>query len=199
MAARLSHPAAPPPRARDLRPDLAGRLCRHVLIYGNNLQAFLDTAWRTLHWAGSWWGWGSRRWTGSAAGSGIWVVARHVHPKPPLSGMILAGGMSAWAAYLTPLQSGAGADDDLHHAALRRPAAGGGDVDPHDVHRHGALLRASPGRSPSSSAPASRSGSDGDVLGLSLYDLFLGSLSVFVALGVRADRRHRLPAAHGAT
>ena len=37
----------------------------------------------------------------------LWVVARVVHPNPPIGGMMLAGGMSAWAAYLTPLQSGA--------------------------------------------------------------------------------------------
>jgi len=38
----------------------------------------------------------------------LWVVARHVHPGVRLRDMIVAGGMSAWAAYLTPFQSGAG-------------------------------------------------------------------------------------------
>src|SRR5437660_10572508 len=38
----------------------------------------------------------------------LWVVARHVRPGVRLKDMIIAGGMSAWAAYLTPFQSGAG-------------------------------------------------------------------------------------------
>src|SRR6266576_3489500 len=41
-------------------------------------------------------------------GTRLWVVARHVHPGVRLRDMIVAGGMSAWAAYLTPFQSGAG-------------------------------------------------------------------------------------------
>src|SRR5438034_3296270 len=41
-------------------------------------------------------------------GTRLWVVARHVHPGVRLKDMIIAGGMSAWAAYLTPFQSGAG-------------------------------------------------------------------------------------------
>src|SRR6266496_2484105 len=41
-------------------------------------------------------------------GTRLWVVARHVHPGVKLKDMIIAGGMSAWAAYLTPFQSGAG-------------------------------------------------------------------------------------------
>src|SRR5438034_2652510 len=41
-------------------------------------------------------------------GARLWVVARHVHPGVRLRDMIVAGGMSAWAAYLTPFQTGAG-------------------------------------------------------------------------------------------
>src|SRR5213595_3221780 len=41
-------------------------------------------------------------------GTRLWVVARHVQPGVRLKDMIIAGGMSAWAAYLTPFQSGAG-------------------------------------------------------------------------------------------
>src|SRR5439155_1130536 len=59
------------------------------------------------------WGWivvglglASMDWAGG--GTRLWVVARHVHPGVRLSDMIIAGGMSAWAAYLTPFQSGAG-------------------------------------------------------------------------------------------
>jgi uncharacterized protein (TIRG00374 family) len=38
----------------------------------------------------------------------IWVLARHVYPKTPFWGMVVAGGLSAWGSYLTPAQSGGG-------------------------------------------------------------------------------------------
>src|SRR6185503_621076 len=38
----------------------------------------------------------------------LWVVARHVHPGVRWRDMVLAGGMSAWGGYLTPFQTGAG-------------------------------------------------------------------------------------------
>ena len=38
----------------------------------------------------------------------LWVVAPARPPEPSLKGMILAGGMGAWAGYITPLNSGAG-------------------------------------------------------------------------------------------
>src|SRR5437660_5283541 len=51
-------------------------------------------------------GLGAMDWIGG--GLRLWVVARHVHPGVRLKDMISDGGMSAWAAYLTPFQSGAG-------------------------------------------------------------------------------------------
>src|SRR5262249_50709380 len=48
----------------------------------------------------------SMDWLGG--GLRLWVLARHVVPHPSLKGCILAGGMGAWAAYVTPLNSGAG-------------------------------------------------------------------------------------------
>ncbi len=78
-----------------------------LLLYGNNLEAFLNALF------GIHWGWlvvglglASMDWVGG--GARLWVVARHVHPGVRLRDMVLAGGMSAWAAYLTPFQSGAG-------------------------------------------------------------------------------------------
>ena len=78
-----------------------------LLFYGNNLRAFIDVL------VGLHWGWlllglglASMDWIGG--GTRLWVVARHVHPGVRLGDMILAGGMSAWAAYLTPFQTGAG-------------------------------------------------------------------------------------------
>src|ERR1041385_5328122 len=78
-----------------------------LAVYGENVQA-VGGALLHLHW-----GWlvvglglASMDWIGG--GSRLWVVARHVHPGVRLKDMIIAGGMSAWAAYLTPFQSGAG-------------------------------------------------------------------------------------------
>src|SRR5690242_18511996 len=78
-----------------------------VLLYGNNFHAFI-TALLGLHW---WWlivglGLASMDWFGG--GTRLWVVARHVHPGVRWRDMVIAGGMSAWAAYLTPFQTGAG-------------------------------------------------------------------------------------------
>src|SRR5437016_4294358 len=78
-----------------------------LAVYGENVQA-VGSALLHLHW-----GWlvvglglASMDWIGG--GVRLWVVARHVHPGVRLKDMIIAGGMSAWAAYLTPFQSGAG-------------------------------------------------------------------------------------------
>ncbi|MEO8449421.1 MAG: lysylphosphatidylglycerol synthase domain-containing protein, partial [Gemmatimonadota bacterium] len=77
-----------------------------LLFYGQDTSALLDAI------PGIHWGWmlvglglASMDWIGG--GLRLWLVAREIHPNPPLKGMILAGGMSAWASYLTPLQSGA--------------------------------------------------------------------------------------------
>ncbi len=78
-----------------------------MLLYGNNLQQFLQ-AMVSLKWgwvavgvvlaSHDWWGGGLR----------AWVMARHVYPKAPVKGCVIAGGMATWAAYLTPSQTGAG-------------------------------------------------------------------------------------------
>jgi len=78
-----------------------------LAVYGENVQGVVRGL---LHLQ---WGWmvlglglASMDWLGG--GTRLWVVARHVHPGVRLKDMIIAGGMSAWAAYLTPFQSGAG-------------------------------------------------------------------------------------------
>src|SRR5881296_2660543 len=78
-----------------------------LVVFGENLQAFLS-ALAHLRWRWLLVGLGlaSMDWIGG--GSRLWVVARHVHPGVRLRDMIVAGGMSAWAAYLTPFQTGAG-------------------------------------------------------------------------------------------
>ena len=76
-------------------------------VYGDNL-AGVVRALLHLHW--TWLVVGlvlsSMDWFGG--GTRLWVVARHVHPGVRWWDMVLAGGMSAWGAYLTPFQTGAG-------------------------------------------------------------------------------------------
>lgn len=78
-----------------------------LLFYGDNLSTFLR-AMVTLRW-----GWvvvgvalASLDWVGG--GLRVWVLTRHVYPGVTLSGSILAGGMTTWGSYLTPLHTGGG-------------------------------------------------------------------------------------------
>ncbi len=78
----------------------------YLIRFGDRLDVLM-TPFLTLHW-----GWmlvglalASMDWVGG--GLRLWVCARHVHPTVRLRDMILAGGMGAWGAYLTPFQSGA--------------------------------------------------------------------------------------------
>src|SRR6266581_1114202 len=78
-----------------------------LLFYGDNFQAFVSAL------VGLHWGWflaglglASMDWLGG--GTRLWVVARHVHPGVRWRNMVISGGMSAWGAYLTPFQTGAG-------------------------------------------------------------------------------------------
>jgi glycosyltransferase 2 family protein len=83
-----------------------GLLVGYYLIrFGDRLDVFLKP-FLHLHW-----GWvvaglalASMDWVGG--GLRLWVCARQVHPGVKLKDMILAGGFGAWAAYLTPFQSG---------------------------------------------------------------------------------------------
>jgi uncharacterized protein (TIRG00374 family) len=76
-------------------------------VYGDNLAGVVRSLLH-LHW-----GWmaiglvlSSMDWFGG--GTRLWVVARQVHPGVRWRDMVLAGGMSAWGGYLTPFQTGAG-------------------------------------------------------------------------------------------
>jgi uncharacterized protein (TIRG00374 family) len=78
----------------------------YLIRFGDRFDVFL-TPFLNLHW-----GWmlvglalASMDWVGG--GLRLWVCARHVHPTVRLRDMLLAGGMGAWGAYLTPFQSGA--------------------------------------------------------------------------------------------
>lgn len=75
------------------------------ILKGDRLDVMLAPFLR-LHW-----GWlliglvlASMDWVGG--GLRLWVVARHVFPPARLRHCILAGGFGAWGSYLTPFQSG---------------------------------------------------------------------------------------------
>jgi glycosyltransferase 2 family protein len=153
-----------------------------TLLYGNNLPAFLSAVGR-LHWiwilAGL--GLASMDWIGG--GLRLWVCARHVHPRPSLKGMILAGGMGAWAGYITPLNSGAG---PMTMYTMRRygvplPVA----VTSTFISFVATILFFAIAGPLAVIFGAGRSlGQRGNVLGLSLFDLFLGSLTIVAGIGV---------------
>src|SRR5262245_8567674 len=153
-----------------------------VLLYGDNLPAFID-ALGHIHWQWVLVGLGlaSMDWFGG--GLRNWVLVRHVHKNPPIGGMILSGGMGAWAAYLTPLNSGAG---PMMIYAMRRagvplPLA----VTTTLMSFIATVLFFALAGPLAIFAGAGKSlGHHGNVLGLTLYDLFIGSLGLFVGIGV---------------
>ena len=78
-----------------------------MMLYGNNLDGFLRAMF-SLRWQ-----WvligvclASMDWFGG--GLRLFVFARHINPDASLKGCILAGGLTAWAGYVTPAQSGSG-------------------------------------------------------------------------------------------
>ena len=153
-----------------------------TLLYGNDFQAFLAGIGR-IHWiwllAGV--GLASMDWFGG--GLRNWVVARHLDPTAPLKGMILAGGMGAWAGYITPLNSGAG---PMTMYTMRRygvplPVA----VTSTFMSFVATILFFAIAGPLALLFGAGRSlGQQGNVLGLSLYDLFRGSLTIIGGIGV---------------
>lgn len=77
----------------------------YVILKGERVDVMLAPFLR-LHW-----GWmliglvlASMDWVGG--GLRLWVCARHVYPPARLGHCILAGGFGAWGSYLTPFQSG---------------------------------------------------------------------------------------------
>ena len=151
-----------------------------LLFYSDNLSAFLAAIPR-IRW---WWvlvglGLASMDWLGG--GLRLWVLAREIHPRPPLWGMVLAGGMGAWASYLTPLQSG---NAPMTIYTMRRHGL------PVPVAITTVLMSfiatvaffGLAGPIAIIFGAGQSLGQHGVLLGISLYDLFLGSLGIFVAL-----------------
>jgi hypothetical protein len=153
-----------------------------TLVYGNDLSAFFTGIGRIR------WGWvlvglglASMDWIGG--GLRLWVCARHVYPNPSLKGLILAGGMGAWAGFITPLNSAAG---PMTMYTMRRygvplPVS----VTSTFISFVGTILFFAIAGPLAVVFGAGRSlGQRGNVLGLSLYDLFLGSLTIVGGIGV---------------
>ena len=153
-----------------------------TLLYGNDLPAFI-TALGQLHWVWILAGLGlaSLDWIGG--GVRLWVVARHIFPNPPLKAMILAGGMGAWAGFITPVNSGAGPTTmyTMRRYGVPLPVA----VTSTFMSFVSTVLFFAIAGPLAVFFGAGRSlGQRGNVLGLSLFDLFLGSLTIIAGIGV---------------
>jgi hypothetical protein len=153
-----------------------------ILIYSDSSTAFLNAI-PTIRfgWLLVGLGLASMDWIGG--GLRNYVLARNVMANPPLKGMLLAGGMSAWAAYLTPVQSGAA---PMMIYTMKRhgvPVPVGFTITFMSFIATVAFFAIA---GPIAIAlGAGRSlGDHGVALGLSLYDLFIGSLGIFVLLGL---------------
>jgi uncharacterized protein (TIRG00374 family) len=153
-----------------------------LLVYGNDTGAFLESL-RTIHW-----GWvavglclASMDWVGG--GIRLWILARQVHPNPSLKGLILAGGMGAFGSYVTPLQ--AGSSPMMVYAMTRTgiPVAKAMTTVLMSFIAT-VIFFALSGPLALSFGAGDALGDRGNVLGLSLLDLFRGSMGVFAGLAV---------------
>jgi uncharacterized protein (TIRG00374 family) len=153
-----------------------------VFLYGNDAGAFLPSLSRIK------WGWvlvglglASMDWIGG--GLRLWVLGREVHPKPDLPGLIIAGGMGAWGAYLTPMQAGS---SPVQIYAMKRT----GFPVPKALATvlmtfiATVVFFAVAGPLALFFGAGESLGERGVVLGLSLLDLFRGSMMIFAALAV---------------
>jgi uncharacterized protein (TIRG00374 family) len=153
-----------------------------VLFYRGNYRDFvgslshLQPAWLLVGVAVS-----AMDWIGG--GLRHWVISRHVWPAATLRSMIVAGGMGAWAGYLTPVHAGA---SPMMVYTMRRYGV------PIPVGFTTILMAfvttviffAVAGPLAVFLGAGRSLGDKGALLGLSLYDLFVGSLAVFGGLGV---------------
>jgi uncharacterized protein (TIRG00374 family) len=153
-----------------------------TLAYGNDLPAFFAGLGR-IHpaWLLVGLGLASLDWIGG--GLRLWVCARHVFPHPSLKGCLLAGGMGAWAGYITPLNSAAGPMTmyTMRRYGIPLPVA----VTATFISFVGTILFfAIAGPLALAFGAGQGLGARGNVLGLSLYDLFRGSLTIVGSIGV---------------
>ena len=153
-----------------------------VLVYGNDAASFLPSLPR-IHW-----GWvlvgaglASLDWIGG--GIRLWVLTREIHPNPSLSGLMIAGGMGAWGSYVTPLQAGS---SPLTVYSMKRVGIPVPKAITATIMSFIAtvVFFAIGGPLALLFGAGKALGSRGDVLGLSLLDLFKGSMGIFAVLGV---------------
>lgn len=153
-----------------------------VLLYGHDTRGFVASL-THLRWR--WVAVGallaSMDWVGG--GLRLWVLARVVHPRPPLGGMIIAGGMAAWGSYVTPLQAGS---SPVMIYAMRRagipvPKAMA-TVLMSFIATVAFFAIAGPLALVLGAGKSLRG--QGDFLGLNLLDLFKTSMGIFVVLGI---------------
>src|SRR5689334_22159358 len=153
-----------------------------LLFYGDNFQAFVSAL------VGLHWGWfvvglglASMDWVGG--GTRLWVVVRHVHPGVRWKNMIVSGGMSAWAAYLTPFQSGAGPMMmwTMRRAGVRLPEA---MTSTFMTFVATVIFFAIAGPLAILLGAGRSLERHGVVLGITLYDLFKTSFLIFILIGI---------------
>ncbi len=151
-----------------------------LLYYSSDFDAFLAAIPRIQWlWVLAGFGLASMDWLGG--GVRLWVLARHIHPDPSFKGLVLAGGMGAWAAYLTPLQSG---NAPMTIYTMKRYGM------PVPIALTLVLMSfvatvaffGIAGPIAIFFGAGKSLGQHGVVLGISLYDLFLASLGIFVLL-----------------
>jgi glycosyltransferase 2 family protein len=153
-----------------------------VVFKGDRIDVMLSPFLR-LHW-----GWmviglvlASMDWVGG--GLRLWVCTRYIYPSVKLRDMILAGGFGAWGAYLTPFQSGSAPMSlwVMKRAGVPVPVAIS-SIFVTFIATIGFFAIAGPlavwlgaGKSLAQ---------HGLVLGITLYDLFKTSLTIFGLLGL---------------
>jgi uncharacterized protein (TIRG00374 family) len=152
-----------------------------ILLYKGNYRDFLGSldriqpAWVLVGFAVS-----SMDWIGG--GLRHWVISRQVWPQATLKAMIVAGGMGAWAGYVTPVHAGA---SPMMIYTMRRYGV------PIPVGLTTILMSfittvaffAIAGPTAVLLGGGRSLMEKGNLLGLSLFDLFVGSLAIFGGLG----------------
>lgn len=134
------------------------------------------------------WGWmlvglalASMDWVGG--GLRLWVTTRHVHPGVRLRDSILAAGMGAWGSYLTPFQAGASPMMiwSLHRVGVRIPEA---MTSVFITFVATVAFFAITGPLAIALGAGKSLAAHGIVLGVTLYDLFRASLTLFAIIGL---------------
>jgi glycosyltransferase 2 family protein len=160
---------------------IAGLLGYYLIRFNQGLDTFV-APFLHLHW-----GWllgalalASAEWIGG--GLRLWVVTRHVHPGARLRDMVLAAGMGAWAMYLTPFNSGSSPMSlwVMRRAGIRIPEG----LTSIFITFVGTVVFLAVAGPLAILFGAGRSLAEhGLVLGITLYDLFRASFTVFAVLG----------------